>query len=400
LYCCVHRAVFLSNLCFQRYSRDPAIKVLHVITGLGTGGAEAMLTKLLQATRDSSGDCAVVSMMDMGAMGEAIRKLGVPVETLGMRRGVPTPSAIWRLRQVARRYQPDLVQGWMYHGNLAASMAATFAGGRPRVVWNVRHSLYDIRDERPLTRQVIRANARLSHRCAAIVYNSRVSAVQHEAFGFHAERTRILPNGFDLECFRPDSLARAQVRAEFAIPADAPLIGLIGRHHPMKDHAGFLRAAALLAKRYPQAVFLAAGAGVERSNPELSALAASLNLGASRLHLLGERRDVSRLMAALDVLALTSWSEGFPNVVGEAMACAVPCVVTDVGDAAWVVGDTGRVVAPRDPQAFASACGELLELGRDGREALGRAARERIEREFGLDQIASQYRSLYGEVLG
>ena len=375
-------------------------RTLQIITGLGTGGAETMLTKLLQATRDSSDECIVVSMMDLGSMGEAIMNMGIPVETLGMRRGVPTPGAFWRLRQIARHYQPDLVQGWMYHGNLAASAAAMFARGRPKVVWNVRHSLYDIRDERPLTRQVIRANARLSPRSAAIVYNSRVSAVQHEAFGFHAARTRILPNGFDLARFRPDPAAREAVRAEIGVSADAPLIGLIGRHHPMKDHAGFLRAAALLAESYPQAVFLAAGTGVEWSNPELSALAASLQLSEQRLHLLGERRDVPRLMAALDLLALSSWSEGFPNVVGEAMACAVPCVVTDVGDAAWVVGDTGRVVAARDPQALASACGELIELDRVDRGALGHAARARVEREFGLDQIASQYQLLYREVLG
>jgi glycosyltransferase involved in cell wall biosynthesis len=267
------------------------------------------------------------------------------------------------------------------------------------VVWNVRQSLADLTNERWLTRWVIRANAWLSARPSAIIYNSHTSARQHEAFGFAASLTRIIPNGFDTNLFHPDASARANVRRELGLGDDVVLIGLIGRYHPMKDHRMFLRAAALLAQGCPDVRFLLAGADVDAANPALATMIAESGIG-DRVSLLGERDDTPRLNAALDIAGSASaWAEGFSNVVGEAMSCGVPCVVTDVGDSARIVGDTGIVVAPRDPQALANAWRRLISLGLEGRRALGARARQRVIDQFSLGAVVRQYEDLYDSLL-
>jgi len=282
----------------------------------------------------------------------------------------------------------------MYHGNLVASIASWFCTNNPPVVWNVRQSLYDLEHERPLTRWVIRANALFSARTDAIIYNSRVSARQHEEFGFDTSRTRIIPNGFNAQVFRPNEHARADIRRELNVADDAILIGLIGRYHPMKDHRNFLNAAALLGKDFPNVRFLLAGHEVNVGNSALSKVIKALGLS-GRVFLLGERKDIPQLNVALDIASSSSWAEGFANVVGEAMSCGVPCVVTDVGDSAWIIGDTGRVVPPRNPEALAMAWGALIALGRDGRQALGACARQRVIAYFSLEAVVQQYEDLY-----
>jgi glycosyltransferase involved in cell wall biosynthesis len=287
----------------------------------------------------------------------------------------------------------------MYHGNLAASIAGWFSCGNPPVVWNVRQSLYDIKHERPLTRWVIRANALLSSRADAIVYNSRTSACQHERFRFDASRTRIIPNGFDTEVFRPDEHARGDIRRELGLSDDAILIGMIGRYHPMKDHRNFLNAAGLLGKECPDVLFLLAGNEVDAGNSALGAIIEALGLE-GRVFLLGERSDIPQLNATLDIATCSSWSEGFANVIGEAMSCGVPCVVTDVGDSSLIVGDTGRVVQPRDPEALAKAWHELIALGGYGRHELGERARNRVIECFSLVAVVRQYQDLYESLIG
>jgi glycosyltransferase involved in cell wall biosynthesis len=371
------------------------IRICHLITGLETGGAETMLLKLLSATDRDRFEPAVVSLMDKGTLGDRIEALGVPVDTLGMARGRPGLRALVRLARVVRRGRPQVLQGWMYHGNLAASLAARFAPGGAPVLWNVRQTLYGLSTEKPLTRAMIRLSARLSGSPAYIVYNSQRSAEQHEAAGFHSERRVIVPNGFDGQAFAVNALARQEARRALGL-ADADLaIGLAARAHPMKDHGNFLRAAALLAGMRPEARFLLAGTGVDPAHGELAARVRELGLE-GRVQLLGEQRDMRSFYAALDLAALASaWGEGFPNVLGEAMAAGVPCVATDVGDAAAIVGDTGRIVPPRDPEALGGALAELATLGPSGRRALGTRARERVLARYALPAIAARYENLY-----
>lgn len=353
-----------------------------------------MLYKLLNCAEQRS-HAKVISLMGGGALGARISDIGVPVVSLDMLRGgVPTPAAISKLRSATREAAPDILQGWMYHGNLAVTVAAALQPKRPLVVWNVRQSLYDLKNERSGTRWVIRANAWLSDWPNAIVYNSRVSAGQHEAFGFNASKTKIIPNGFDIQVFRPDRAARAAFRRELGLDGDSVLVGLIGRYHPMKDHHTFLRSAALISHRFPNTWFLLAGADVDDGNPVLSSAIAELGLG-GRVLLLGERADIPALTASLDIACSSSWAEAFPNVLGEAMSCGIPCVVTDVGDSAWVLGEAGITVPPRNAEQFSKALGILLEMSAEERMALGDKGRRRIVERFSLKAVAREYRDLY-----
>jgi len=374
------------------------IGVLHVITGLSTGGAERALYNLLQGGLAGYFNSHVISLSDEGTIGPLIKPLGVPVTVLGMRGGRPSISGLAKLYRVIRRFQPDLIQGWMYHGNLAATLARTLAPGRPVLAWNIRHTLYDLTNEKPMTRQVIRANRLFASTPDALLYNSHLSRKQHEDFGFTSLNGWVIPNGFDVQkfCFSGD--VRKRVRSELGIPVAAEVIGHVARLHPMKDHPVFLRAASDLALRYPEAHFLLSGRNVSLENNILEQLVPEQIR--NRFHLLGERSDISEIMNAMDIFCLSSaWGEGFPNVLGEAMATGLPCVATDVGDSPILIGDTGVVVPPSDREALASGIESLLTMHPEKRHALGASARARIETNYTLGMIVKQYADLYQGLL-
>jgi glycosyltransferase involved in cell wall biosynthesis len=370
------------------------MRVMHVITGLSTGGAETMLLKLLSAASGSM-EHVVVSLGDEGTIGPRIAALGVSVHCLGLRRNAPNPFRALSILPLARHIGPQLIQGWMYHGNLMASMAVLALRQKPPVLWNIRQTVYDLRRERWLTAKLIRLGARLSSRPAAIIYNSQTSASQHESLGYRTEKRVIIPNGFDCQLLRPDEAARKAVRTELGIVGDTVLVGLVARYHPMKDHVGFLQAAAMIARSYPQTRFVLAGAGVSSTQSELVKAIQQNELG-DCVMLLGERSDIPRLNNAFDIgCSASAWGEGFSNSIGEAMACGVPCAVTDVGDSAYIVADSGFVAPPRTPEALAKAIARLIEVGRSGRQQLGTKARQRIETEFSLPAIVRRYEDLY-----
>ncbi|MBD2517752.1 glycosyltransferase [Nostoc sp. FACHB-973] len=375
------------------------MKIVYVITSLSMGGAENMLYKLLSRLDRERFSSVVVCLTDIGIWGDRIANLGIPVYSIGIKIGKPNPANILQVLDTVRQFNPDLIQGWMYHGNLVAQFAGVFLSKEISVLWNIRHSLYSLRLEKLTTAVVIKLCALLSNFPTTIVYNSKISATQHEQSGYYSQKTCVIPNGFDTEKFTPSVEAKYSVRSELGIPENALLIGLIARYHPMKDHVNFLQAASLLLKDYPDIQFILAGTQVDWQNNILCKLIYKLGL-VKQIHLLGERQDMPRLTAALDIAASSSYNgEGFPNVIGEAMSCGVPCVVTDVGDSGWIVGNTGRVVPRQKPEALANAWKELIVLGSDGRQALGTVARKRIIECFSLESIVAQYEALYESVL-
>jgi glycosyltransferase involved in cell wall biosynthesis len=371
------------------------LRILVFTTGLGTGGAERMLVKLVATLRGEGCDYTVVSLLDGGTQGAALHEMDVPVREARMKQPWRLPLLPLRLRQVVRAVDPDVIQGWMYHGNLAATVARRLARSTARLFWGVRQTFYGMATERPLTRLVIRANAALSGATDAVVYNSALSMRQHVEAGFAAARGVVIPNGFDTEQFRPDVAVRAAARARLDLSLQAEVVGLVARDHPMKDHAGFFAAAAAVARSRPDAHFVLAGTGVEAGNARIASLVREAGLG-ERVRLLGEVREMEQLLPAFDVAVLSSaWGEAFPNVLGEAMACGVPCVSTDVGDAAAIVGEAGRIVPRADSGRLAAAIVEVLGLGAEGRRALGQAGRRRVEEKFSLAAVAARYAALY-----
>lgn len=374
------------------------MKIVHIITDLDTGGAEMMLYKLLSRIDRKIFEVKVISLMDAGSIRKQIEALNISVFSIGMRRGLPSPSAIWKLIKIIRKLQPDLIQGWMCHANIVSLLASFFSANSTPVVWSVRQSVYSLTFEERMTRYIIRLSSMLSPLAKIIIYNSRISSVQHEKIGFNSKRTVIIPNGFDCNQFRPQRTAHVVLRRRLGLNENTRLIGVIGRYHPMKDHNTFFHALAepKLSNTGVHAVLL--GHSMDNGNSAIVNTIARLGIK-NRVHLLGECKDVSEIMAGLDISVSSSFTEAFPNVIAEAMASAVPCVVTDVGDSAWIIGNTGLVVPPREPKALSEACESLLEMSEGERKHLGLCARERIMDKFSLDNIVHRYESLYKQVL-
>jgi glycosyltransferase involved in cell wall biosynthesis len=372
---------------------DRPIRVVHVITALALGGAETALFRLLSNFDRKRFESTVIALIGDGVLAPRITALGVEVLDLGLKRGgFPNPRAVFSLARHLRRLRPDVVQSWMYHADLLTTLAVPLARS-PKLVWNVRCSDPVGTGARRL--KVLRVLASLSRRPDAVVVNSRAGRDYHAACGYTPRQWVLIPNGFDVEEFRIDTAAAADVRRELSLERATPLIGLIARWDPIKDHRTFLEAARLLLEKRPDVHFLLAGSGTANSNRTLMNWIDELQLGA-HAHLLGERGDVARITASLDIASLTSVAEGFPNVVAEAMACGVPCVVTDVGDARWIIGDSGRVVPPRQPAMLAAAWEEVLEMSSAERLALGSRARQRISASFGMRRSIEAYEELYG----
>jgi len=371
------------------------MKIAHVITDLDTGGAEMMLYKLLTSSQDDEMESLVISLMGRGKITERIEALGIKVETLDLRQGErPSWQAIKKLRQFMRAFNPDIVQGWMYHGNIAATVAVFLFDPMRRKVklfWNVRQTLYDINSEKTQTRWLIMLGRWLSFFPHSIVYNSSLSAEQHCNVGYSVKKTKLIPNGFDLQKFRPDKNRRQQFREELRVAESVLLVGHISRLHPMKDHATLLRAIERVVDGLSdidgkqEVLFLLIGHGV---TSELSKNPA--------IRFLGERVDVPRIMSALDIVVSSSaWGEGFPNVIGESMASGVPCVVTDVGDSAYIVGKYGRVCSVGDDQCIASSLLQLIE-NKQERKIAGKQARKRIKENYSMDKIKKEYLKEWG----
>lgn len=365
------------------------VKVLHVITGLGRGGAERSLFNLATARLEGL-QHEVVSLGGLDVYGPELKKHCVPVQALGMATKGDVLRAFWKLRKAVRASAPDILQGWMYHGNLAASLAA--GSGFP-VVWNIRQSLPDVRQEKRGTRAVIHLGRAVSARVDRVIYNSSLARQQHEAFGFASAQGILVPNGFDTDFWRPDEVVRDKIRAELNIPEGALVLGYVGRGHQVKDIPTLLKPLPQLMAKHEALHLVLVG---EQTGPEASDLAPlHAALPRERVHCLGHRSDVRALMTSFDLFCLCSRAEAFPNVLGEAMAMALPCVCTSVGDCPLVLGEAGRLVPPGDPGALGQALDDLLTLPELDRYALGQAARARIQNRFAIKDTLRLYEAIY-----
>ena len=373
------------------------LKVAHVITGLTSGGAEENLYRILDALRPRGVLSTVYSLGDQGVYGSRIAALGVRVRCLEMRAAAPNPLKVLQLASWLRQDRPDVVQTWMYHADLVGGLAARLAVDIP-VVWGVRHSSLDPASTKTGTMLIARCCARCSSWLpTSIVCCSNASISSHVALGYSAQKMKLISNGVDPQVFAPNEEARTRLRGELGLAAQTPLSGFVARYHKDKNFPGFARAAGMLAESHPDARFLLCGDGVDHNNHELMRLLGQHGV-ADRCILLGERGDIPVVMAGLDVLVSPSLTEGFPNVVAEAMSCGAPCVVTDVGDSALIVGDTGMVVAPNDDEALAQAWMRLLCETPEQRRQRGRQARERIGAEFSIASMVDKYEALFRTV--
>ncbi len=374
---------------------NPRPRVLHIITSLDTGGAEMMLYKLLAGPERNACVSRVVSLLPHGDVSAMISALGVEIQSLGMERGRPGAAAFSRLVSIIRSFSPHVVQTWLYHADLMG-FAAACAALRGKVVWNIRCANMDLGHYGGTTSFARRACAALSRFPWAVVANSNAGKRFHESLGYRPRRFEVIPNAFDTDLFTPGDMARAAARREMGISLNAPVIGMVARFDRMKGHRVFVEAAGLFLKERPDARFVLIGEGADPANPLLAAWARESGVEGA-LVLLGKQRDMHRLYPALDVAVNASSGEGFSNAVGEAMCCQVPCVVTDVGDSALIVGDTGVVVRPDDPRDLASGWGAVLGMDAEKRLAMGARARARMVERYSLASVQGMYHTLYRE---
>jgi glycosyltransferase involved in cell wall biosynthesis len=374
------------------------VTIVHLITGLETGGAERMLSRLVARTDRDRFRSLVVTITGAGNMAAAVDRAGIELISLGIRRGTPDPRGLFRLHRILREVQPDILQTWLYHADFLGLVVKQL-GYTPHLIWNVRCSDMSLASVSAVGGSLRRLLSWCSATPDAVIVNSRAGRRFHERIGYRPRRWEHVPNGFDTDELRPNLEARRHLRAELGIDDETIMIGLPARYHPMKDHSTFLEAAATLAAARPGICFVLLGPGIEPSNRSLVKAIGKRGLS-DRIRLLGERNDMAEVYAALDIATLSSaCGEGFPNVLGEAMACGLPCVATDIGDASELLGQTGIVVPPRDPHALAVAWRVLIEIGAQRRRSLGSKARVRIVQDYSLGAAVARYEALYDDIV-
>jgi glycosyltransferase involved in cell wall biosynthesis len=372
-----------------------AIRVAFVINSMGRGGAETMLLKLASRMDRRAFGIQIISVGGDGSLRKDFAELDCDLRIVESRLGSYDPMRLVEVVRALRGFSPTLIQGWMYHGNIAASLAGRLLSRSIPVLWNVRGTNVAHQGVKWRSRVLATLSGPLAPTASVIINNSLTSAKIHEqVLRYPPSKRVIIPNGFDLTRFRPDERAGREVRAQLAIPELARIIGFVGRDHPDKDVPNFVTAATTVLGQRADTIAVLAGAGLDATSRHARSLPAHLK---SQFRFAGPQ-EAPRLMAALDVLVSPSVRENFPNVVGEAMSCSVPVVVTDVGDCRRLVGATGLAVPPSNSEALARAIGTLLEMPLEQLRALGRAARERIETTFSLAEIVRQYETLYASV--
>jgi glycosyltransferase involved in cell wall biosynthesis len=314
-----------------------------------------------------------------------------------MKPGGYNPLILFKLNQMLQEIQPDIIQGWMYHANLAAQLANFFNRKVP-VFWSIHHSVDSLKAEKFALAATIKLTALLSSQAEKVIFSAEKGQKQHLKLGYDPHNAIAIGDNFDLAKYKPVSDPQFNLRSSLDLAKDTILIGSVARYHPMKDHANLIDGAGILIANNPQVHFVLVGPNVDEQNPALSSQIARLGI-AKQVHLLGERQDIPDLMTSFDIFTTSSaYGESFPNVLGEAMSCQIPCVATDVGDSQAIIDDTGFVVPVRNPQALADAWHKLIILGQEGRQHLGIQARQRIEINFNLDganSFVKKYEAIY-----
>ena len=357
-----------------------------------------MLYRLLSSLDSHKFDSQVISLTDKGSLGKKIEDLGIPVRTLNAKRRIPDPRVLIRLYVWLRKSKPDIVHSWMYHANLIGGIA-TKIYGKAHLIWAIHHSQLDFKNDKRTTLWTAKAGAMLSGWLpSTIVCCSQATKKTHAKLGYKNNKMMVIPNGFDLALFAPNLGARKAIREELGLGEETIIIGLVARFHPHKDLFSFCQAAGHLHRIRPDVHFLLCGEGINWSNSQLAGWVDKAGIRPVT-HLLGIRTDIPIIQASMDIATLSSSSEGFPNAIGEAMASGVPCVATDVGDISIIIGDTGLVIGPGNPDILSNAWKEMIDMGPEERRRLGEKARQRIKTYFSLDNVVNEYCCLYRTTL-
>lgn len=366
-------------------------KIVNIIVGLGNGGAEMMLYKLIENLDLKNNEVIVISMTDKGVMGDKLESLGIKVYTLNMRRGIPSIKALLEALKLVK--DVEIIQSWMYHADLFAFLVSIFT--KPyKLIWGLHHSNLEKNKNKNLTLLIAKINSFLSRYVDIIVSCSIKAKEEHIKYGYVENKIKVIPNGFSIDKYYFIEEAKEELKRELQIKDDKKILSLVGRWEHLKDHKNCLSALEILCKKREDLVLLLCGTGINKNNQELVKMIRERNLE-EKVYLLDRREDIPKIMSATDVYISSSSGEGFPNVIGEAMACETICVVTDVGDSAYIVGEAGFVVPRENAEELAQKIKYVLDLNFEEKKMLGKLARERIIKNFEIKNITKQYEVLY-----
>ena len=375
------------------------IKIAHIINGLDPGGAEIMLCNFLSRADEDKYSTVVISLTNKGVLAKNILDLGIPIYEIGMLPGKMNIKAFIKLIKCIRELKPEIIQTWMYHSNVIGGVAGFIAGVK-NIIWGVHASHLDGELTKNSTLAIIRESKWLSLFVPSlIIFCSKTSCQLHLMLGYRTKIMKVVPNGFNLKDFHMDKTSREKVLKKLGVEKDVPLVGMAARYDTQKNHSDFILAASKLNKEMPEVEYLLIGSGITAENELLVSEIMDVGM-TNKIHLLGYRDDMPKIYAALDVATITSiYGEAFPLVVGEAMACEVPCVVTDVGDSTYIIGDTGIAVPPGKTDEIANAWMKLLKMDSIEKHKLGVAARERINSLFSIEHVVKEYEKHYSDLL-
>jgi glycosyltransferase involved in cell wall biosynthesis len=372
------------------------LRVLHVIVGLDVGGAENMLKRLIESDPDSILKVTVVSLTTLGSIGPMLRGQGIKVHALGMSSALSFPITLFRLIFLIRQYRPEIVQTWMYHADLLGGLAARLAGSSP-VVWNVRSTNIP-QGALSVTFWLIRLCAVFSYFTPdRIICCANSAKTAHIKLRYAEKKMTVIPNGYNFESLNLCLSSRSKARLSLGFQVDDIVIGAVGRFDPLKDFHNFIAAASKLSLRRNDVKYVMVGRNIEWSNATLRCWIEDAGL-TDKFLLLGERSDIPSILSAMDIFCLSSFNEAFPNVVVEAMAMGVPCVVTRAGDAAEIIGNDKFVVPVKDSIALSDALLRLCDLSPADRTMLGEKGARRVRREYEIDEVRKRYEKVYVEV--
>lgn len=360
-----------------------------------------MLQRVIRHGNTPEFDHLVLSIKNFQAVAKELTAEGINVQSLNVETDYyKLPKAVLQMASRIRKFKPDVIQSWMYMADFFGGIASHLAAPRTPMIWTVRHSTLDPAIDSRALRGCAAGSARLSRRVPSrIVLNSHAAIPNHVAAGYDESKMLVIPNGFDVDRFAPSQQLRDETRTRLGIPQDVPVVGRVARFHANKDHITFLKAAQLVLKQRPETRFLVCGEPQTISAEQLQQDINSLGL-ADAVQLVELQSDIVPLNCSFDIATCSSITEAFPNVIGEAMSCGVPCVSTDVGDAAQIIGNTGRVVPAQMPEQFADALLELLNLPSENRQQLGTSARQRVIDNFELNHSTGMFLDLWREFAG
>ncbi|EAW28589.1 Glycosyl transferase group 1 [Alteromonadales bacterium TW-7] len=371
------------------------MKVLHIITGLADGGAEAVLYRL--CTTDTKNTHTVISLMGLSKYGPLLQQQGVTAYSLDMPLGRFTFSGLLKLYKLVKNIKPDAVQTWMYHADLIGGLVARCAGIK-NITWGLHQSDLTPGAAKKSTILVAKLCGYLSYFVPKkIICCADKAAEANKGIGYCEAKLNVVYNGYDLNAFKTDNSAKELIKKEFSISNSTVFIGMVSRFHPFKDHENLIKALGIVKQQKINFSCLLVGLDMCDSNQQLMVWLQQNNV-LDNIILAGKRSDIPHIMNGLDIHLLSSSSEAFPNVLNEAMACGTPCVTTDVGDAVHIVGDTGWVAKPQNPQDLASKIVEAINMkahSKDAWETRQLKARERIENNFKIETMVSKYNEIW-----